>query len=145
MSGLVMPTVSALTAGVLLIFQTLLMLAAARGRQRARQSLGDGGDSDLERAVRRHGNFAENAAIFLIGVTLLEMLGGARLWVEGLCAIFVLGRLSHALGLSMKRTVNLFRFVGIVLTVAVDITLGVRLVTLALHQLPALSLGLAQV
>jgi uncharacterized membrane protein YecN with MAPEG domain len=142
MSNLATPTITALTAGVLLIFQTLLMLAAARGRQRAQQALGDGGDERLLRAVRRHGNLAENAGIFLIGAALFEMMGGPRLWVEALCALFVLGRLSHAIGLSMKQTVNLFRIVGVALTVAVDVTLGVRLVMLAVGQLQSNGLGL---
>ena len=130
MPNLVMPTVSALTAGVLLILQMLLLLAAARGRQRARQSLGDGSDESLTRAVRRHGNLAENAAIFLVAITVFEMMGGARPWVEGLCAAFVLGRLSHALGLSRKNTVNVFRISGVFLTVAVGLTLGVRLIAM---------------
>ena len=34
-------------------------------RRRVRQSLGEGTDPALIRAVRRHGNFAENAAIFV--------------------------------------------------------------------------------
>jgi uncharacterized membrane protein YecN with MAPEG domain len=140
-----MPIVSALTAGVLLLLQTLLMLTAAMGRQRARQALGDGGDAALQRAVRRHGNLAENAAIFLVGVALYEMMGGPRLWVEGFCAVFVFARVIHAIGLSLKNTVNIFRVLGVVLTVAVDIWLGLRLVSFAVAHLPALNVGLAQV
>jgi uncharacterized membrane protein YecN with MAPEG domain len=99
----------------------------------------------LLRAVRRHGNLAENVGIFLIGVALFEMMGAPRLWVEALCALFVLGRLSHAIGLSMKQTVNFFRIVGVALTVAVDVTLGVRLVLLAAAQLQSAGLGLTGV
>jgi uncharacterized membrane protein YecN with MAPEG domain len=132
MSGLVTPSVSALAAGVLIILQMLLLLFTARGRQRARQSLGDGGDEDLTRAVRRHGNLAENAAIFLICAALYEMMGGERMWVEVLCGAFVIGRLSHALGLSMKNTVNVFRLLGVALTVAAGVAVGVRLVLMGL-------------
>jgi len=64
-------------------------------------------------------------------VALLEMLGGGRLWVEVLCAAFVIARLSHAFGLSLKNTVNGFRVVGVVLTVAVGIALGGRLILVA--------------
>ena len=145
MSNLAVPAVTALTAGVLLIFQMILLLAAARGRRRAGQALGDGADAGLLRAVRRHGNLAENAAIFLVGSAMFEMMGGARPWVEGLCAIFLLGRVSHAIGLSMTNTVNLFRIAGVALTVAADVALAVRLITMALPLLSDAGAGLAHI
>ena len=127
-----LPLVTAGAAGVLLLFQTLLMLTVALIRRGVRQSLGDSSEHPgLARAVRRHGNLAENAAIFLIGSALLEMLGGGRLWVEGLCGAFILARLLHALGLSLKNTVNPFRIIGVILTVAVDATLAVALIRIA--------------
>ncbi len=126
------PLITAAAAGVLLLLQTLLMLTAALVRRGVRQSLGDTGEHPgLTRAVRRHGNLAENAAIFLIGSALLEMLGGDRLWVEGLCGAFIFARLMHAFGLSLKNTVNPFRIFGVILTVAVDATLAVTLIRIA--------------
>ena len=86
-------------------------------------------------AARRHGNFAENAAIFVAALALFELLGGGRETVEIFAAIFIVGRLSHAIGLSMKNTVNVFRVVGIVATIGVGLTLGVRLVMISLPQL----------
>jgi hypothetical protein len=56
-----------------------------------------------------------------------------------MCAVFVLGRLSHAVGLSMKKTVNTYRFVGTVLTVAVGLSLGVRLAFVAIPHLPVMA------
>lgn len=135
MSGLAAPSVSAFTAGLLIILQMLLLLAAVRRRRRARQSLGDGGDEDLTRAVRRHGNLAENAAIFIVCAALYEMLGGPRPWVEGLCAAFLLGRVLHAVGLSMRNTVNLFRVSGVALTVAASVMVGLRLVLMGADTL----------
>ena len=129
------PLISACTAGILIIMQTALMLTVVAARRRNRQSIGDGGHHDLLLAVRRHGNFAENAAIFLAGFTLLELTGGGRLGLAVLCAAFVLGRISHAIGLSMPKTVNRFRVGGIALTAFVGLTLGVRLLLLALSQL----------
>jgi uncharacterized membrane protein YecN with MAPEG domain len=129
MSNLVMPVISTITAGLLLLLQTALMFAAAMQRGRAKQPIGgDSTDPQLLRAVRRHGNLAENAAIFLIGVALLEMMGGGRLWVESLCAAFVIARIAHAIALSMENTVNPFRIVGVLVTVVAGITLGIRLV-----------------
>ena len=128
---LVPPVISAFTAGILILLQTALVFAAVNQRRLHGPSLGESPDPNVTRAVRRHGNLAENAAIFLICVALLEMLGGGRLWVEVLCAAFVVARLSHALGLSLQNTVNPFRVVGVVLTVATGLTVGVRLVLIA--------------
>lgn len=132
MPGLTPPIISALTAGVLLIFQIFLLLLVVLSRGSNRQSLGSGSSPGLERAVRRHGNLAENAAIFIAAFALFEMLGGNRENLEVMCAIFLVGRLSHAIGLSMTRTVNPFRIAGIVATVGVGVTLGLRLISLAL-------------
>jgi uncharacterized protein len=129
------PIVTAFTAGLIIVLQMALALGVIRARGRARQSIGDGGDQELLLAIRRHGNFAENAAIFVACFTLLEIMGGGGLWLMILCAGFVLGRISHILGLSMKQTVNPFRLSGIVLTIAVGVALGVRLILIAVPHL----------
>jgi uncharacterized membrane protein YecN with MAPEG domain len=79
-------------------------------------------------AVRRHGNFAENAAIFLIGLAVLEMLGSPQTSLEYLAGLFILGRISHAIGLSLEKTVNGFRIAGVIATVSADVTLAARLI-----------------
>src|SRR5579872_5983750 len=127
MNTLTMPVIASITAGVLIIVQLGLMLVVAQNRRRAGQSLGDGADAALLRAVRRHGNFAENAAIFLVALALAEMMGAQRWLVATAAAIFVVGRALHAVGLSQANTVNVWRIGGIVATVAAGLTLGVRL------------------
>ena len=134
MQSITLPVVSAITAGVLIIGQMGLLLTVALRRRAARQSLGEG-DASLQRLVRRHGNFAENAAIFVASLTLLEMLGAQRLFVFGLAALFILGRLLHAVGLSMQQTVNVWRIAGVFASVATCIALGVKLVTLGISHL----------
>lgn len=129
------PVVSSIAAGVLLILQTGLMIAAVRARLKSRQPLGDAGQTDLIRAVRRHGNFAENAAIFIAGSALLELLGGGQTLVMILCTVFVLGRVSHAIALSMTNPVNPFRTVGVISTIGVGLALGVRLITVGIGHL----------
>jgi uncharacterized membrane protein YecN with MAPEG domain len=131
------PVVSAITAGVLIIAQMGLMFAVAGVRRSLGQALGDGDKPQVLRASRRHGNFAENAAIFVISLALLEMLGGARIFVVGLACLFVFGRLLHAIGLSQTNTVNLWRIIGVIVTVAVGVTLGVRLILLGVGHLQA--------
>lgn len=133
------PIVSAATAGVLIIIQMLLLLLVVIVRRRDKQSLGDGGNAALLRATRRHGNFAENAAIFVIALALFEMISADRRMTEIYAGIFIAGRLAHAVGLSMQNTSNLPRVLGIVATVGVCIVLGVRLVMLGLPLLQASS------
>jgi uncharacterized membrane protein YecN with MAPEG domain len=129
------PVVSALTAGVLILLQLILMLLVALTRRRNRISLGDGGNEDLQRVSRRHGNLAENAALFIAGFTLFELIGGPRQSLIILCSIFVAGRLAHAIGLSMKNTANVLRILGIVATIGVGLVLGVRLALMGWEQL----------
>ena len=129
------PLISTLTAGILIVMQMLLAVGVVLARRRIRQSVGDGGNKEMLLAIRRHGNLAENAALFIAGFTLMELFGGNRLELEILCAVFVLARISHAIGLSMDRTVNPFRIVGITGTIVVGMVLGTGLVRLALTQL----------
>ena len=130
-----LPFVSAATAGVLVIVQMLLLFAVVIQRRRHGQSLGEGGDPAVQRAVRRHGNFAENAALFVAAFALFELLGGPRQTLMILCAVFLAARLSHAIGLSLANTVNVFRIAGILGTVGVGLTLGVWLIGLAAPHL----------
>jgi uncharacterized membrane protein YecN with MAPEG domain len=125
----------AVTAGILIIMQTALMFSVIFARRRNRQSIGDGGHHELLLAIRRHGNFAENAAIFIAGFALLELMGGNRTSLAILCAAFVLGRISHMVGLSMAKTVNPFRAGGVILTAIVGLALGVRLLLIAIAYL----------
>jgi uncharacterized membrane protein YecN with MAPEG domain len=126
--------ISAITAGVLIIGQAGLLVAVAQRRRSSRQALGDG-DATLQRLVRRHGNFAENAAIFVASLALLEMMGAARPFVIGLAALFIVGRLLHAIGLSRPNTVNAWGIAGVFATVTIAVVMGVRLVTLGVAHL----------
>jgi uncharacterized protein len=135
MQSITSPVISAITAGVLIIGQTALMLAVARERRSVHQSLGDGSEPRLLRAIRRHGNYAENAALFVACLALLEMMGAVRLFVIFLATLFIVGRISHAIGLSQEKTANPWRVVGVLATVTCGVMLAVRLVMLGAAQL----------
>ncbi len=94
------PTYAALLGGSLLVLQILLMLSVGTYRTGARKGVGVDGDMKLERLVRRHGNLAENAAIFLIVLTLYEVMFGQTLIVLGTASVFLVARLLHAIGFS---------------------------------------------
>lgn len=88
------------------------MIAVGNKRRAASISLGDGGDSDLLMRMRRHGNFIENAPMFLILLSLFEMLGGAPAIVTAFAGIFIITRLSHAYALSGEGKPVVFRVTG---------------------------------
>ena len=134
MQTVALPVISAIAAGVLIIGQMGLMLAGALRRRSAKVALGSD-DPALLRLVRRHGNYAENAAIFVASLALLEMMGAARPFVIGLAALFIVGRLLHAIGLSRPNTVNAWRIAGVFATVTIAVVMGVRLVTLGVAHL----------
>jgi uncharacterized membrane protein YecN with MAPEG domain len=145
------PIITAALAGVLLILQQVLMLSAGTRRARTGIGVGYADDKNLERLVRRHGNLAENSAIFIAGLALLELATGPTLAVQIFAGVFLLARLSHAFGFSNLKgshgklagdgatgsgTVVLFRAGGATLTALTGIALGAYLLWVMVPQLP---------
>lgn len=94
------PYYAALLGAGLLILQILLMLSVGTYRSGSGKTVGVDGDMKLERLVRRHGNLAENAAIFIIVLALYELILG-QTWIALAAAIgFFAARLFHAIGFS---------------------------------------------
>ncbi|MEL7283104.1 MAG: MAPEG family protein [Pseudomonadota bacterium] len=134
------PVFTAVLGGTLLPLQTTMMLAVGMYRSRSQQSIGIAGDATLERLVRRHGNLAENAAIFLVVLALFELLFGASAFVWGIGLVFLVARLLHIIGFSNEtgshlanptgagKIFILFRVCGALLTALSTIVLGVTLV-----------------
>ncbi len=93
------PVITAVLAGLIIILQQLLMVAVGLHRARASIGVGFGEDQNLERKIRRHGNLAENAALFIATLALAEILGAPQRVVLGFGAAFLVARLFHALGM----------------------------------------------
>lgn len=106
--------VSALYVVLGTLFILKFLLDVVRLRRQYRVSIGDGGVSDLQLAIRIHGNAVENIPIALFMLVMMEM-NGADIWMLHLLALFFFfGRLMHAYGLR-SRTV-LWRRNGMILT-----------------------------
>jgi uncharacterized membrane protein YecN with MAPEG domain len=134
------PYLTAATAIALAVLQMFLMLYTARGRGKYKAGLGDGGSDPLLRRIRMHGNLTENAPLFLILLALTEVSGQWAAAVPIFALAFVLVRLSHAIGLAMSAGPSLFRFVGVVGTLACILGLSALLaISLArdTHWIPA--------
>lgn len=98
--SMAMPVVSAFIATIAIILQQSLMVAVGIHRTRTRVGVGIGNDATLERKVRRHGNLAENAALFIATLALAELCGVSKLLVGIFGSIFILSRIFHVLGFS---------------------------------------------
>lgn len=119
------PTIAALTGGLLIVFQNILMVWAGLGRGKHQVALGTGGIEEVEKRIRAHGNLAENAAIFVISLALLEMSNMHQAVVMALAAAFVLARFAHAYGLGiLPPGANKPRLLGTVVTGLVGLTTG---------------------
>lgn len=131
------PLIAALTAGVLIMLQTALMLNVGLYRGAKTIGIGDGDDPDLLRRIRRHGNLAENAALIVVGIALAEISGASTTFVLSVAAIFVVGRLFHAMSFASLAGSHLIegsklfpamRMVGAMSTAGVGFMLGGYLV-----------------
>ena len=94
------PTNAAWLAAYLIVLQQVLMFATGLYRGKNKRGMGVQGDIMLERLVRRHGNLAENAGIFIAAIALLEIVSGSTRFVVILCWVFAVARTLHAIGFS---------------------------------------------
>lgn len=106
--------VSALYVVIGALFIIKFSLDVVRLRRQYRISIGDGGVSDLQLAIRIHGNAVEYIPLAALLLVVMEM-NGADIWIIHLLALFFFfGRLLHAYGLR-SRTL-LWRRNGMILT-----------------------------
>ena len=122
------PIITGFWAGLIGLLGLLLALNVVRLRQKLRVGLGDGGQPALERAIRVFGNFTEYAALCLVMIALLDMLGAPRLLVHGCGVALLVGRAAHAWGLSGSSGESPGRVVGMTLTWLVLLVAGIALV-----------------
>ncbi len=106
------PIISAVTAAILALFQILLMVIVVLTRAKYKVGIGDGGHADLARRIRIHANLTENAPIFAILLTLLEISGINSTILIGLAALFIMGRLAHAYIVSQTSEAHPLRIFG---------------------------------
>ena len=129
------PIYTALTASIILILQLSLMLMVGFARLRNDIPLGEGGNQELLQAIRRHGNLAENAPIFLLVLGLGEMLAGSTTLVLALGVSFIVVRVAHAIGLTMGTGANAPRAIGAFGTLLAGVVVAVYVAYLALNLL----------
>ncbi len=111
--------ITAFYAALLAPLYVFLAFRVIARRVGARVALGDGGDADLLRRTRVHANFSEYAPMVLVLLGLAESLRTSSILLHVLGAAFVLGRVSHAWGVSQPKETLVFRQAGMFATFTV--------------------------
>src|SRR5690349_3562975 len=107
-----MPLVTALYAGLLGLMAIAVAFPAGSLRGKLNIPLGDGGNRDLLRAMRRHANFVEWVPMLLVLIALLEMSGVGKTVIHVLGAGLVVARACHAVDFRADTMQAPGRFVG---------------------------------
>ena len=103
-------------AALLALVYVLLSLQVSRLRHKAEVSIGDGGDIALQKAIRAHANFIEYVPLTLIILMFLEMRAVSVYVIVILCALLLVSRILHAIGISRLKEIRLCRSVGMIFT-----------------------------
>ena len=95
---MILPTTLAMAAAAALI-NIWLGIRCGRVRGKESISIGTGGSDLMERRMRAQLNFVENTPWVLALVALLELAGKGGQWLAIVAAVYMLGRIAHALGM----------------------------------------------
>ena len=111
----ILPIYAALLA-VLFVF---LSVRTIRARRSLRIGIGHAENPVMLRAMRVHANFAEYVPLTLLLIYFVESAAARPLLVHALGVALLVGRLSHAFGVSREPEDFRFRVFGMVLTFTV--------------------------
>jgi uncharacterized membrane protein YecN with MAPEG domain len=111
--------VTPLYAAALVLWFLVLTLRVVQERSKSRVSLGDGGNTALQRAIRGHANFAEYVPLALLLLAILEISRFSSYVIHALGLTLLLARLLHGYALSFTPHFRFGRSAGAVLTVIV--------------------------
>ena len=124
--------VSSFYAGLLALLIVWLSLGVIKIRRAKKVRLGDGGERDLQAAIRAQGNAIEYIPIALILLLLLELSHAHQILLHiGGIALFI-GRLLHAKG--MLTNDLKYRVMGMKTTINTLIGLAIANIGYALYQ-----------
>ncbi len=128
-------TVTPLYALPLAVIFMILWFRVSGARSATKISFGDGGNIELLRRIRQHGNFMEWVPFVLILMTLAEGMGAPAIYLHITGALLLFGRIAHPFGLGdVSDPAHPLRYVGngtnILATANIMICLGVNIIGL---------------
>jgi uncharacterized membrane protein YecN with MAPEG domain len=107
-----------LYAALLAILFVVLSIRTVRLRRSLKIAIGDSGSAEMLRAMRVHSNFAEYVPLAIVLLALVEAAEASAWVLHGLGAVLLIGRVSHAYGVSQTKEVFAFRVTGMAMTFA---------------------------
>ena len=130
---MILPTTLSMAAAAALIN---IWLAMRCGKVRGAESIsiGTGGSELMERRMRAQLNFVENTPWVLALVALLELAGKGGQWLAVVAAIYMLGRIAHALGMDPNGFAK-GRMIGTLTTMLAQLGLAVVAVLVLLGMM----------
>lgn len=117
--------VTALYAALLGLLLVILMLAVIKLRRSLRVGLGNGGNRDLQQAIRAHGNAIECVPIFLLLLAAFELNHGSVMLLHLFGTAFIMVRVAHAWGLYASSGASLGRVGGTAGTITLLVALAI--------------------
>lgn len=102
--------------GLMFVFLSVRTLLT---RRKFKVAVGDSGNVELLRAMRAHGNFAEYVPLALILIYFVEQAKASSFLISILGTGLLLGRISHAYGISKVNENFFFRVFGMSCTLTV--------------------------
>jgi len=95
----IMLPITLTTAGATALIALWLAIRTGGARQKAKVSIGDGGDPALVCRMRAQANFTEYAPFILILIALIEFSAGTSTWLWVASVAFLVARILHPLGM----------------------------------------------
>lgn len=117
--------VTALYAALFGLLFVILMVAVIKLRRSLRIGLGDGGNRDLQQAIRAHGNAIESVPIFLLMLATLELNHGSVMLLHLFGGAFLVARVVHAWGLYASSGASIGRVAGTAGTMTLLVALAI--------------------
>jgi uncharacterized membrane protein YecN with MAPEG domain len=107
---------ASLWVGLHLLLLLVLSALVVRQRQKHKILFGDEGIPQVAQAVRAFGNATEYVPAGLAGLIVLDVAGASPLLVHIAGALLLVGRVTHAVGLSTNGGASIARSIGMTLT-----------------------------
>jgi uncharacterized membrane protein YecN with MAPEG domain len=116
--------ITLLYAGLCALLVLVLAMRVAYWRFKHKIGLGDGGDKELLKRVRAHGNAVEYLPLSLILLGGMELNGYSNNLIHGFGATLFVSRVAHAWGVSRSSGSSLGRMSGMVVTWAIMLAMA---------------------
>ena len=116
--------ITLLYAGLCALLVLVLAIRVAHWRFKHKIGLGDGGDKELLKRVRAHGNAVEYLPLCLILLGGMELNGYPNFLIHGFGAALFVSRVAHAWGVSRSSGSSLGRLSGMAVTWAIMLAMA---------------------